>query len=160
VYHGLLGQRELAKRLTECTFALYLQTRAEPFGIAIAEALAAGCVTIASPVGAHPEIIEQGVTGFLVEGDPTAHTTRDRATELIVSSVGDRRGASAMSKRAQSSPLDWDTVAATWEQYWQGGDAAPVVPQPVCRQCSGRYIALADGWHCTNCGYYSKPYIG
>lgn len=40
----------------------------EPFGIVFAEALACGCPVISCPRGALPEIIDEGVTGFLVEG--------------------------------------------------------------------------------------------
>lgn len=39
----------------------------EPFGIVFAEALACGCPVISCPRGALPEIIEPGVTGFLVD---------------------------------------------------------------------------------------------
>lgn len=38
----------------------------EPFGIVFAEALACGCPVISCPRGALPEIVDQGVTGFLI----------------------------------------------------------------------------------------------
>ncbi len=38
----------------------------EPFGLVMIEALLAGCPVIAFPRGAAPEIVEDGVTGFLV----------------------------------------------------------------------------------------------
>jgi len=38
----------------------------EPFGLVMIEALLAGCPVIAYPRGAAPEIVEDGVTGFLV----------------------------------------------------------------------------------------------
>jgi glycosyltransferase involved in cell wall biosynthesis len=38
----------------------------EPFGLVMIEALLAGCPVIASPLGAAPEIVEDGRTGFLV----------------------------------------------------------------------------------------------
>jgi glycosyltransferase involved in cell wall biosynthesis len=40
----------------------------EPFGIVFAEALACGCPVIACPRGALPEIVDEGVTGFLING--------------------------------------------------------------------------------------------
>jgi glycosyltransferase involved in cell wall biosynthesis len=40
----------------------------EPFGLVILEALLAGCPVIAFARGAVPEIVEDGRTGFLVEG--------------------------------------------------------------------------------------------
>jgi glycosyltransferase involved in cell wall biosynthesis len=41
----------------------------EPFGLAMAEALACGTPVIGSPYGAAPEIIDHGVTGFLADTD-------------------------------------------------------------------------------------------
>jgi glycosyltransferase involved in cell wall biosynthesis len=40
---------------------------AEPFGLVMAEALACGTPVIATPLGAAPEIIEHGTTGFLCD---------------------------------------------------------------------------------------------
>jgi glycosyltransferase involved in cell wall biosynthesis len=40
----------------------------EPFGLVMAEALACGTPVIACPTGAAPEIVDDGVTGFLSDG--------------------------------------------------------------------------------------------
>jgi glycosyltransferase involved in cell wall biosynthesis len=40
----------------------------EPFGLAIIEALLAGCPVITAPRGAPPELVEPGVDGFVVDG--------------------------------------------------------------------------------------------
>jgi len=42
---------------------------AEPFGLVMAEALACGTPVVGSPSGAAPEIVDEGVTGFLRESD-------------------------------------------------------------------------------------------
>jgi glycosyltransferase involved in cell wall biosynthesis len=41
----------------------------EPFGLVVAEAMAAGAPVIATPRGSLPELVEHGVTGFLGETD-------------------------------------------------------------------------------------------
>ncbi|MGE5413614.1 MAG: glycosyltransferase family 4 protein [Syntrophomonadaceae bacterium] len=41
----------------------------EPFGLVVAEALAAGTPVVATPRGSLPELVEPGVTGFLGETD-------------------------------------------------------------------------------------------
>ena len=41
----------------------------EPFGLVVAEAMAAGTPVIATPRGSLPELVEHGVTGFLGETD-------------------------------------------------------------------------------------------
>jgi glycosyltransferase involved in cell wall biosynthesis len=38
----------------------------EPFGLIIIEAMLSGCPVLAFPMGSAPELIEQGVTGYLV----------------------------------------------------------------------------------------------
>jgi glycosyltransferase involved in cell wall biosynthesis len=52
-------------------------TQAEAFGIAALEAIACGVPVIATPVGGLPDIVRDGVNGFLVPpNDPTALATR------------------------------------------------------------------------------------
>jgi glycosyltransferase involved in cell wall biosynthesis len=57
VYGGMVNQRHIAPEYKRSAFALQLQTRLEPFGITIVEAMAAGCLVVASPVvhGANPK---------------------------------------------------------------------------------------------------------
>ncbi|WP_091551533.1 MULTISPECIES: glycosyltransferase [Micrococcaceae] len=45
---------------------------AEPFGLVIIEALATGTPVLATPSGAAPEIIDEGVTGFLAPTEELA----------------------------------------------------------------------------------------
>ncbi|MGC3996173.1 MAG: glycosyltransferase [Anaeromyxobacter sp.] len=57
----------------------------EPFGLVMLEALLAGCPVIATPLGAAPELVEDGVDGFLVDG------VRDMARALRRAGALDRR---------------------------------------------------------------------
>jgi glycosyltransferase involved in cell wall biosynthesis len=53
--------------------AVHASTLPEPFGMVIAEAMAAGCAVIAPDVGGPRELIEHDVTGWLFRpGDPTS----------------------------------------------------------------------------------------
>ena len=54
----------------------------EPFGIVFAEALACGTPIISSPLGALPEIVRQGIDGFLVSNLDDACKAVERITEI------------------------------------------------------------------------------
>lgn len=54
----------------------------EPFGLVMIEALLAGCPVIASPRGAAPEIVRDGVDGYLVRGPREMGTALRRAAGL------------------------------------------------------------------------------
>lgn len=46
---------------------LFFPSWSEPFGLSTCEAMASGCVPIARRTGATPELIQHGITGFLVD---------------------------------------------------------------------------------------------
>jgi glycosyltransferase involved in cell wall biosynthesis len=54
----------------------------EPFGLVVAEAMAAGTPVIATPRGSLPELVAHGVTGFLGETDEELAAFVGRAREL------------------------------------------------------------------------------
>lgn len=156
VYHGLLGQRELVANLVQCGFALHLQRIEEAFGIAVAESLRAGCITLASPVGAIPELIRHGRDGFLVPGDPRASSTQDRAASLIWLLSQRPDYLQYVRENASKFPWNWDRMALVWVGHWDWAldrerSAVEGVPCPVC---DGALLLLADGAHCRACGRY------
>jgi glycosyltransferase involved in cell wall biosynthesis len=81
----------------------------ELLGLALLEAMASGTPVIASRVGGVPEIVEDGVTGFLVPpGDVFA--LRDRLAQV----VGDPRLAQRLGRRAREVVCErftWQAVA-------------------------------------------------
>ena len=54
----------------------------EPFGLVVAEAMAAGTPVIATPRGSLPELVEHGVTGFLGETDEELAAFVGRVAEI------------------------------------------------------------------------------
>ncbi len=64
---GEINEREKAKFLGEASALLFPIDWPEPFGIVMIEAMACGTPVIAFPKGSAPEIIDEGVSGFLVD---------------------------------------------------------------------------------------------
>ncbi len=67
VYLGPVGGAARAKTLGSARALLHLINFNEPFGLSVVEALACGTPVIASSRGSMPELIDNGVTGFLVD---------------------------------------------------------------------------------------------
>jgi glycosyltransferase involved in cell wall biosynthesis len=55
---------------------------AEPFGLVMTEAMACGTPVIATPRGSVPEVVEDGVTGWIVEVEEYADRAADRLKRL------------------------------------------------------------------------------
>ncbi|MFI0846312.1 glycosyltransferase family 4 protein [Mesorhizobium sp. IMUNJ 23232] len=67
VYLGEVGEEAKAKFLHEAAGLLFPIDWPEPFGLVVIEAMAFGTPVIAWNEGAMPEIVDEGVTGFVVE---------------------------------------------------------------------------------------------
>ena len=65
---GEVGCAEKTVLLGEATCLLNPIAWPEPFGMVMIEALASGTPVVATAVGSAPEIVDDGVTGFLVDG--------------------------------------------------------------------------------------------
>ena len=65
-YVGPVGPEERDALLGGARALLHLISFAEPFGLSVVEALATGTPVIATPLGSMPEIVRDGVTGWLV----------------------------------------------------------------------------------------------
>jgi glycosyltransferase involved in cell wall biosynthesis len=65
-YAGPVGPRERDGLLGGALGLLHLISFAEPFGLSVVESLATGTPVIAFPLGSMPELVVDGVTGYLV----------------------------------------------------------------------------------------------
>jgi len=66
-YHGAVGGAARTTALGHARALLHLVNFDEPFGLSVIEAMACGTPVIATRRGSMPELIEHGVTGFLVD---------------------------------------------------------------------------------------------
>ncbi len=86
----------------------------EPFGLVMIEALLAGCPVIAFPLGAAPEIVEEGVNGYLVADALEMAGALHRAAAL------DRAAIQAAARRRFSA----DRMAAEYLAVYRAAMAA------------------------------------
>ncbi len=66
-----LGKQNQVQELLNCADVLLLPSEIESFGLAALEAMACGVPAVCSEVGGLPEVIRNGVEGFLVPGHDT-----------------------------------------------------------------------------------------
>lgn len=93
----------------------------EPFGLVMIEAMACGTPVVAYRCGSVPEVVEDGVTGFIVDTD-------DQAAEAIVK-VGrlDRKCVRARFEERFSSEAMARSYVALYERLCDGAAAYPAI---------------------------------
>jgi glycosyltransferase involved in cell wall biosynthesis len=82
VYRGPVGGAARTKVLGSARAMLHLINFDEPFGLSVVEALASGTPVIASNRGSMPELVDPGVTGFLVDSVDAAVDAIGRIGEI------------------------------------------------------------------------------
>lgn len=92
-FAGARGRLEIGQLLRGCE-VFVLPSRAEPFGIVVAEAMACRKAVVASAVGGIPEIVEDGTSGILIEPDDPAALARALLTVLEDSGLRESLGES------------------------------------------------------------------
>ena len=81
-YRGVLGGEARTRALGSAHAMLHLIGFEEPFGLSVIEAMASGTPVIAYPRGSMPELIVDGVTGFLVDDLDQAIVAIGRVGEI------------------------------------------------------------------------------
>jgi glycosyltransferase involved in cell wall biosynthesis len=81
-YHGVVGGEERLRALGRARGLLHLIGFDEPFGLSVVEAMACGTPVIAYRRGSMPELIDDGVTGFLVDSFDEAVAAIGRLGEI------------------------------------------------------------------------------
>jgi glycosyltransferase involved in cell wall biosynthesis len=114
VYLGSVGPEQRAQVLGAARALLHPIAFPEPFGLSVVESMACGTPVIAFPLGSMPEVIDPGLTGFLVEGVAAAAAAVNDVATL------DRAKCRAVAERrfsAQRMVLDY---VAIYEQVLRG----------------------------------------
>ena len=114
VYLGSVGPRQRAEVLGSAHALLHPIAFDEPFGLSVVESMACGTPVVAYRRGSMPEVVDEGVTGFLVD-------TVARAV-AAVSNVGrlDRATCRAVAERRFSAERMVQDYVAVYEQVLFG----------------------------------------
>ncbi len=118
-----LGERPDVERLLPAMDVFVLSSREEGIPNALLEAMAAGRPAVATAVGGTPEVLEDGVTGWLVPpGSPEALAD---ALEAALRDPGEaeRRGAAA--RRVAVERLSVDAMVARHEAFYLAAAGRP-----------------------------------
>jgi len=102
-YIGEIGDREKSEFLGNARALLFPIDWPEPFGLVMIEAMACGTPVIAWNRGSVPEVVEHGVTGYIVDSEEealAALSTIDRIDRHTVRAVFERRFAARTMARA------------------------------------------------------------
>ena len=94
VHLGSIGPAERSRVLGASAVLLHPIHFAEPFGLAVIEAMACGTPVVAYRRGSMPELIDEGVTGFTVRDAAAAVEAVEHAAALdraVVRAVAERR---------------------------------------------------------------------
>lgn len=112
----LLGSRDDIPDILSSSDAFFLPTRAEPFGIAIIEAMAAGLPVVASRVGGIPEILDDVAYGRLVEPDDQVGFAA--ALAEILSTPDNGRSMGVAGRASLANRFDKATLAGQLEAHY------------------------------------------
>jgi glycosyltransferase involved in cell wall biosynthesis len=89
-YIGEIGDKDKSEFLSGAIALLVPIDWPEPFGLVMIEAMACGTPVIAFNRGSVPEVIDEGVTGFIVEDETGAIGAVDRLSHLSREGVRQR----------------------------------------------------------------------
>jgi glycosyltransferase involved in cell wall biosynthesis len=112
---GYLGGQELGAAFASAD-AFVFPSRTETLGLVLLEAMAAGCPVVAARSGGIPDIVQDGVNGYLF--DPNDDRGAITATQKLLANPAERE---TLRHNARQEAERWGWAAATLqlEQYYQ-----------------------------------------
>jgi glycosyltransferase involved in cell wall biosynthesis len=88
----------------------------EGFGLSTIEAMSAATVVVVTAVGAHPDVVQDGVNGFLMDQDATRLAAR---MEHVLAMPGEKLAEMGEAARAATRRFSWSRIAPRYEQLYR-----------------------------------------
>jgi alpha-1,3-mannosyltransferase len=126
-FHGAASREELY-RLLERAHLFVSASGYEGFGLSTIEAMSAATVVMVTAVGAHPDVVQDGVSGFLLDTDATGLSAR---MERVLSMPLEKLTKIGAAAREATRRFSWMQIAPQYEQLYRqvlgtGGRARPL----------------------------------
>ena len=103
--------------LLPCADVLLLPSESESFGLAALEAMACGAPVVASNAGGIPEVVDDGVTGYLLPIGATSEMAR--AGVKLLSDDDLHASMTAAARRNAETRFSTEAVVPLYEQYYE-----------------------------------------
>jgi len=112
---GAVSREELY-RLLERAHLFVSASAYEGFGLSTIEAMSAATVVVVTAVGVHPEVVQDGVSGFLMDQDAAGLSAQ---MERALSLPGEKLAAIGEQARAATRRFSWSRIAPQYEQLYR-----------------------------------------
>lgn len=112
-----LGKHLAVNELLSCADLFLLPSETESFGLAALEAMACGTPVVASRTGGLPEVIDDGVSGFLRPVGATEEMAEAGARILLDDTL--RADMAAAGRHTAETRFAVDTVVPHYEEYYE-----------------------------------------
>jgi alpha-1,3-mannosyltransferase len=112
---GAVSREELY-RLLERAHLFVSASAYEGFGLSTIEAMSAATVVVVTAVGVHPEVVQDGVSGFLMDQDAAGLSAQ---MERALSLPGEKLAAIGEQARAATKRFSWSRIAPQYEQLYR-----------------------------------------
>ncbi len=117
---GALPRRRQPRRAIPIAAAgaLFVSASAyEGFGLSTIEAMSAATVVVVTAVGVHPDVVQDGVSGFLIDPDAAGLAAQmeralSRCRERTLAAIGE-------AARAATRRFSWSRIAPQYEQLYR-----------------------------------------
>jgi len=114
-FRGAAGREDL-QRLLQQAHLFVSASSYEGFGLSTIEAMSAATVVLVTAVGAHPDVVQDGVSGFLMDQDATGLPSH---MERVLSMPAAKLAEIGEAAQAATKRFSWSRIAPQYEQLYE-----------------------------------------